>query len=44
MLFPLEKSLAAVEVMFLYRVIDLIGDLVDVAEGVSHRVQMMLAR
>ena len=44
LLFPLEKDLNPVDVMFFYRVIDLIGDLADVAERVGHRIQMMLAK
>jgi predicted phosphate transport protein (TIGR00153 family) len=44
LLFPLEKTVPPVDVMFLYQVIDLIGDLADMAERVGHRVQMMLAR
>lgn len=44
MLFPLEQSLNPVDVMFFYRIIDLIGDLADVAERVGHRIQMMLAK
>jgi len=44
LLFPLEQGLGAVDVMFLYRIIDLIGDLADIAERVGHRVQMMVAK
>jgi predicted phosphate transport protein (TIGR00153 family) len=44
LLFPLEQTLAPVDVIFLYQVIDLIGDLADMAERVGHRVKMMLAR
>ena len=43
-LFAMETELPAVHVMFLYRVLDLIAELADVAERVGHRVQMMLAR
>jgi predicted phosphate transport protein (TIGR00153 family) len=43
-LFAVENELPAVHVMFLYRVLDLIAELADVAERVAHRVQMMLAR
>ena len=44
LLFALEGELGAVDVMFLYRIIDLVGDLADIAERVGHRVQMMLAQ
>ena len=43
-LFSLEPGLNPVDVMFIYRIIDLIGDLADMAERVGHRVQMMLAK
>ena len=43
-LFAMERELPAVHAMFLYKVLDLIADLADVAEKVGHRVQMMLAR
>jgi predicted phosphate transport protein (TIGR00153 family) len=43
-LFQIEKNLGAVDVMFLYTIIDLVGDLADIAERVGHRVQMMLAK
>jgi predicted phosphate transport protein (TIGR00153 family) len=43
-LFPLEDKLAPVEVMFLYQVIDMVGDLADTSEKLGHRVQMMLAK
>ena len=43
-LFAVEVEIPPVEVMFLYQVIDLIGDLADIAERVGHRVQMMLAK
>ncbi len=43
-LFRMEDELAPVHVIFLYRVLDLIAELADVAERVAHRVQMMLAK
>ena len=43
-LFRMEDGLAPVHVIFLYRVLDLISELADVAERVAHRVQMMLAK
>ena len=43
-LFAMEKDLPPVDVMFLYRVIDWIGDLGDRAQRVGSRLQLMLAR
>jgi len=43
-LFALEDSLAPVNVMFLYRVIDTIGDLSNCAQKVGSRLQLLLAR
>lgn len=43
-LYSLEKELSPVDVMFLYRVIDWIGDLADHAQRVGHRLEMMLAK
>ncbi len=40
----LERELDAVDVIFLYRIIDRIGDLADNAQSVGHRLEMMLAR
>ena len=42
-LYALESELSPVDVMFLYRVIDWIGDLADHAQRVGHRLEMMLA-
>lgn len=39
-----ERDYHPVEVMFLYRVIELIGDLADVAQRVGSRLQILLAR
>jgi uncharacterized protein Yka (UPF0111/DUF47 family) len=44
MLFGLEKDLPPVDVMFLYYVIDWIGELADRAEQVGSRFQQLLAR
>lgn len=44
MLFKLEKDLPPVDVMFLYSVIDWIGELADRAEQVGSRFQLLLAR
>ncbi len=43
-LFGLEKGLDPVEVMFLYKVIDLTGDLADTCQRVGSRLQLLLAR
>ena len=43
-LFKLENELPPVEVMFLYRVIDWIGDLADRSQKVGSRLQILLAR
>jgi predicted phosphate transport protein (TIGR00153 family) len=40
----LEKDLHPVDVIFLYRVIDRIGELADNAQRVGHRLEMMLAK
>jgi predicted phosphate transport protein (TIGR00153 family) len=43
-LFVLEADLPPVDVMFLYRVIDWIGDLANRAQDVGSRLQLLLAR
>ncbi|MDH5360443.1 MAG: TIGR00153 family protein [Gammaproteobacteria bacterium] len=43
-LFKLEKDMNPVEVMFLYQVIDWIGDLADRAERVGSRMELLLAK
>lgn len=43
-LFGLEKGLDPVEVMFLYKVIDLTGSLADTCQRVGSRLQLLLAR
>jgi uncharacterized protein Yka (UPF0111/DUF47 family) len=43
-LFELEKDLPPVDVMFIYRVIEWIGDLADLAQRVGSRLEIMLAR
>lgn len=42
--FKQEKEMDPVEVMFLYMVIDWVGDLADLAERVGSRLELMLAR
>ena len=43
-LFKRETELPPIEVMFLYRVIDWIGDLADLSQRVGSRLELMLAR
>ena len=43
-LFNLEKDLPPIDAMFLYHIIDMIGELADLAEGVGGRLQLLLAR
>ncbi|RRJ82373.1 TIGR00153 family protein [Aestuariirhabdus litorea] len=43
-LFKMEQDLPPVDVMFLYRVIDWVGDLADRASRVGSRLQLLLAR
>ncbi|WP_346837748.1 TIGR00153 family protein [Microbulbifer sp. SAOS-129_SWC] len=43
-LFAIEKDLPPVDVMFLYRIIEWIGDLADRAHSVGNRLQLLLAR
>jgi predicted phosphate transport protein (TIGR00153 family) len=43
-LFSIEKELPPVDVMFLYQVITLIGDLADRAQQVGSRLQLLVAR
>ena len=43
-LFAIESQLNPVEVMFLYRIIDWIGDLGDLSQRVGSRLELMLAR
>jgi predicted phosphate transport protein (TIGR00153 family) len=43
-LFAIESKINPVEVMFLYRIIDWIGDLGDLSQRVGSRLELMLAR
>nr|WP_010131784.1 TIGR00153 family protein [Microbulbifer agarilyticus] len=43
-LFAIEKDLPPVDVIFLYRVIEEVGELADEAHGVGNRLQLLLAR
>ena len=41
-LFAIEKELPPVDVMFLYRVIELTGDIGDMAERIGRRLELLL--
>jgi len=43
-LFELEGSLPPVNVMFLYKIIDQIGDLADISENIGGRLLLLIAR
>ena len=43
-LFALERDLPPVDVMFLYRLIDWVGETADLAQRVGSRLQVLLAR
>ena len=43
-LFNLKKDLPAVDVIFLYKIIEWIGDVADRAERVGNRLEQLLAR
>lgn len=43
-LFTLEKDLPPVDVMFLYQIIDWVGDVADRAQRVGNRLEQLLAR
>lgn len=44
MLFKQEKDLPPIDVMFMYKVIEWIGDLADIAQRVGSRLELMLAK
>ncbi|MEC8956168.1 MAG: DUF47 family protein, partial [Pseudomonadota bacterium] len=43
-LFAIEKNLPPVDVMFLYSIINKIGELADRAEQVGHRISLIASR
>ncbi|MCW8918303.1 MAG: TIGR00153 family protein [Gammaproteobacteria bacterium] len=43
-MFAVEKELHAVDVMFIYRIVEWVGDLADLAQRVGSRLELMLAR
>lgn len=42
-LFAIEKDLPPVDVMFLYRIVELIGDVADMAERIGRRLELLLS-
>jgi predicted phosphate transport protein (TIGR00153 family) len=42
-LFAIEKELPPVDVMFLYRIIELTGDIADMAERIGRRLELLLS-
>ena len=42
-LFSIEKDLPPVNVMFLYRVMELVGDIGDMAERIGRRLELLLS-
>ncbi len=44
MLFEIEKDLPPVDVIFLYQIIQWVGDAADLAQRVGSRLQFMLAK
>ena len=43
-IFKIEKEWSAVEVVFLYKLVQWIGDLADLAQTVGARLQILIAR
>ncbi len=43
-MFAIEREMSAVDVMFIYRIIEWVGDLADLAQRVGSRLEIMLAR
>ena len=43
-MFAIEKDMSPVEVMFIYRIIEWVGELADLAQRVGSRLELMLAR
>ena len=43
-LFKVEKELPPIDVMFMYKVLDWIGDLGDLSQRVGSRLELLLAR
>ncbi|MDH5408268.1 MAG: DUF47 family protein, partial [Gammaproteobacteria bacterium] len=43
-LFKVEKDLPPIDVMFMYKILDWIGDLGDLSQRVGSRLELLLAR
>lgn len=43
-LFAMEQELPPIEAMFLYKLIDLVGDVADMAERIGRRLELLLAK
>jgi predicted phosphate transport protein (TIGR00153 family) len=43
-LYPFEKELPPVDVVFIYQAIEWIGDMADLCHGVGNALQLLLAR
>jgi predicted phosphate transport protein (TIGR00153 family) len=43
-LYQLERDLPPVDVIFMYKIVEWIGDLADLAQTVGHRVELLIAR
>lgn len=43
-LFLMEDDLPPIEVMFLYRLIDMVGGIADYAERIGRRLEILLAK
>ena len=43
-LYRIEKELPPVDVIFMYKIIEWIGDLADLSQSVGHRVELLIAR
>jgi predicted phosphate transport protein (TIGR00153 family) len=42
-IFAIEKDLPPIDVMFLYRIVELIGDVADMAERIGRRLELLLS-
>jgi predicted phosphate transport protein (TIGR00153 family) len=43
-MFAIEKGLDPIDVMFIYRIVEWVGELADLAQRVGSRLEIMLAR
>ena len=42
-MFEIEDSMKPVDAMFMYKIIELVGDIADMAERVGRRLELLLA-